>query len=60
LNGDLLICKNGNVGASLNNFLIAERLLDVYTDPTRAVSKELYESIDSNLIRVAELVNKKD
>jgi hypothetical protein len=48
-NGELVFVKNGEVAGSLKIEEISRRLLDVYTDPSRTVSKELYDCIEKNI-----------
>lgn len=55
-NGEIVIAKNGVVGGRLTNEKISQRLLDVYTDPKRAVSPEMYRSVEDNFAKIAEIV----
>ena len=55
-NGELVFAKNGAVGGDINIEEISYRLLDVYTDPKRAVSMELYQCIDKNTKAVGDCV----
>ncbi len=48
-NGELVFVKNGEVAGSLKIPEISQRLLDVYTDPTRSVSKELCDCIEQHV-----------
>ena len=51
--GSLTLMKNGVVKGSLAIRDINLRLLDIYSDPKRAVSKDLIASIDQNFTKVA-------
>lgn len=53
-NGELAFAKNGELGGQVSIDEISYRLLDVYTDPKRAVSMELYQCIDKNVKAVNE------
>lgn len=53
-NGELLFAKNGSLGGQVNIDEISTRLLDVYTDPKRAVSMEFYTCIEKNVKAVDE------
>lgn len=48
-NGDIAFTLNGTVGERLTNFELNKRLLEVYIDPTRTVSKELYACLEKHL-----------
>jgi hypothetical protein len=50
--GSLILAKNGEVKGSITIPEINERLFDIYSDPKRAVSKELTTSISNNLLQV--------
>ena len=53
-NGDIAFSLNGVFAESrLTNFELNKRLLEVYIDPTRTVSKELYNCLESNIGNVA-------
>jgi len=52
--GTLMLAKNGEYKGSLSIPEINERLLDIYSDPKRAVSKELTTSISHNFKKVQE------
>lgn len=55
-NGDLVFARNGEFVGSLRIEEISQRLLDVYTDPVRSVSKELCECIEQHVAAVSETV----
>lgn len=48
-NGDIAFALNGVFGDRLTNFELNKRLLEVYIDPARTVSKELYASLENNI-----------
>lgn len=50
--GTLVLAKNGQVKGSLKIDDINVRLLDIYSDPKRSVSKELSTSVAQNLPKV--------
>jgi hypothetical protein len=54
-NGELIMVKNGVYGGTLKNDELSFRLFDVYCDPTRTVSKELYDSLTVNVQKIVDL-----
>lgn len=56
-NGDIILTKNGIIGGKINNHIVSQRLLDVYIDPSRSVSKELVDSLDQYALSVVEMTN---
>lgn len=48
-NGDIAFALNGVFGDRLTNRELNQRLLEVYIDPARTVSKELYASLESTI-----------
>lgn len=52
-NGDVVFALNGVFGDRLTSFELNKRLLEVYIDPTRTVSKELYSCLETNLNNVS-------
>lgn len=48
-NGDMAFTLNGVLGERLTNFELNKRLLEVYIDPARTVSKELYACIEKHI-----------
>jgi hypothetical protein len=48
-NGDIAFALNGAFGGHLTNRELNQRLLEVYIDPSRTVSKELYTSLENNI-----------
>lgn len=55
-NGELVFVKNGEIAGSLKIEEISRRLLDVYTDSSRTVSKELYDCIEKHVDAVGSQV----
>lgn len=55
-NGELIMIKNGVYGGTLKNDELSFRLFDVYCEPKRTVSKELYDSLLVNVPKVVEIV----
>lgn len=51
-NGEIAFALNGVFGDRLTSFALNKRLLEVYIDPTRTVSKELYACLESNINNV--------
>lgn len=51
-NGGLTLAKNGVVCDSLQSPEVEQRLLQVYVDPTRAISQEFLKSIQDNVHKV--------
>ena len=49
-NGEVLFALNGVFGEPLTNLELNKRLLEVYIDPTRTVSKELYTCLEKHII----------
>jgi hypothetical protein len=47
--GEVVFLKGPEVAGRISNPVIAARLLDVYSDPKRAVSKTLQSSIEANV-----------
>jgi hypothetical protein len=48
-NGTVLFSLNGVFGEKLENVALNRRLLEIYIDPARTVSKELFTSLEKNL-----------
>jgi hypothetical protein len=48
----VVLAKNNELKGTLKNDEIAYRLFDIYSDPKRAVSKELVDSIAKNVLEV--------
>lgn len=57
---ELVVAKNGKVGGRVNNPAMTTRLLDVYSDPKRIVSMELYHSLEQNVPIMGEKLRNKD
>jgi hypothetical protein len=51
-NGDIAFTLNGVYGERLTNRELNKRLLEVYIDPARTVSKELYTCLENNIPNV--------
>ncbi len=51
-NGDIAYTLNGVIGDRLTNPELNKRLLEVYIDPTRTVSKELYTCLEKHINEV--------
>ena len=52
-NGDFIFSVNGELSERLTNTELNKRLLEVYLDPTRTVSKELYTCLETHLNEVS-------
>lgn len=48
-NGDFIFSVNGELSERLTNPELNKRLLEVYLDPTRTVSKELYACLEKHI-----------
>lgn len=57
---ELIVAKNGQVGGRVTNAPMTLRLLDVYSDPKRIVSMELYRSLEQNIPVIGEKLRNKD
>jgi hypothetical protein len=51
-NGEVLFTKNGKVGQSLKYNTLNKRLLEVYIDPARAVSKEVPACLEKHIAEI--------
>ncbi|KAJ1439157.1 hypothetical protein B484DRAFT_415978 [Ochromonadaceae sp. CCMP2298] len=51
-NGEVLFTKNGVVGQSLKYNILNKRLLEVYIDPARAVSKEVPACLEKHIAEI--------
>jgi hypothetical protein len=51
-NGQVKIAKNGEIGQSLKNNVLNKRLLEVYIDPVRAVSKEVSTCLERHIVEI--------
>lgn len=57
--GEVVFTKGKEVTGRINNPVVATRLMDVYSDPKRAVSKSLQTSIETNITVINELLKNK-
>lgn len=57
--GEVVFTKGKEVTGRITNPIIAARLLDVYSDPKRAVSKTLQTSIETNITVINEQLKNK-
>lgn len=57
--GEVVFVKGTEVAGRIKNAAIAARLLDVYSDPKRAVSKTLQSSIETNFSVIDEKLKNK-